>query len=169
MKDKWAEHFALVELWIGIGICCIPAFFVVMLLPGERSGRVLGILIGAICAIAAVAHMEYVINKALYQTEKGAKATAWSGYMIRYFVAAVVLAAVSLTGIADPICCFIGMMFIKFAAYLQPLTHRISEAVCGKEVFYREMVPEEEQFPEEFKREAEEAERATLNTETTGE
>ena len=67
------------------------------------------------------------------------------GYLLRYFTAALVMIAAAVSGWADPITIFVGLMTLKLSAYIEPYTHKISEKVCGKEVFFREMVSAEEQ------------------------
>ena len=91
------------------------------------------------------AHMERTIARALGGGEAGAEKTMRLGYLLRYFAAALVMTGAAVSGAADPITVFAGLMTLKLSAYIAPYTHRISEAVCGKEVFFREMVSPEEQ------------------------
>ena len=145
MKAKWAEHHALVELWIGTLILAVPCELILLVFFKDRLYKTLGLVIGVIAVMLLTRHMERTISKALDLDEKGAKATAISGYFLRYLLVFALLAVCAYSRIADPLCVFVGLMLRKPSAYIQPFTHRISEAVCGKEVFYREMVPPEVQ------------------------
>ena len=44
--------------------------------------------------------------------------------IIRYIGVAVSFGLICITRVADPITCFIGLLGLKAAAYLQPLIHR---------------------------------------------
>ncbi|MCR5120414.1 MAG: ATP synthase subunit I [Lachnospiraceae bacterium] len=145
MKTKWAEHHALVELWIGTLILALPCEFLLLIFFEDRLNKTLGLVIGVLANMFLTWHMERTISKALDLDAKGANATAVSGYFLRYLLVFVLLAGCAFSKIADPICVFLGLMLRKPAAYIQPFTHRISEKVCGKEVFYRENVPPEVQ------------------------
>ena len=145
MKAKWAEHHALVELWIGTLILAVPCELILLVFFEDRLYKTLGLVIGVIAVMLLTWHMERTISKALDLDEKGAKAVALSGYFLRYLLVFILLAACAFSKIADPLCVFLGLMLRKPSAYIQPFTHRISEAVCGKEVFYREIIPAEMQ------------------------
>jgi len=156
MKERWIRHYALAELWIGIAGWAVIAEIVILLITKDRLYHSLGLLLGTAGAVFMAAHMEYTIGKALGFDEKGAKAVFWQGYLLRYFAAAALLLIASFSGKMNPITVFAGLLLMKISAYTAPFTHRISEAVCGKEAFEREMVPEEEQYPEEFAEKREE-------------
>ena len=150
MKERWIRHHALAELWIGIAGWAVIAEIVILLITEKKLYHSLGLWAGAVGAALMAAHMEHSIDKALGHNEKGARAVFWQGYLLRYFAAAVLLLLAIFSGWMDPVTVFIGLLLLKLSAYTAPFTHRISEAVCGKEAFEREMVPEEEQYPEEF-------------------
>lgn len=52
--------------------------------------------------------------------------------IIRYMVIVIVMALVMISGFANPLSAFLGLMGLKVAAYLQPFTHKI----CAK--FYQD-------------------------------
>ncbi len=145
MKEKWIEHYTLVELWIGILLWGVVIEAVLLLAFDNKLYRSIGLLIGLIGAGLMAAHMEYTIGKALGAGEAGAEKTMRLGYLLRYFTAALVMILAAVSGKADPITIFAGLMSLKLAAYIEPYTHKISEKVCGTEPFFREMVSTEEQ------------------------
>ena len=145
MKDRWTAHSALVELWIGIVLLGVVLQIPILIFLERKGYYSLGLWLGIAAAMIVAKHMEYTIGKALDAGEAGAVKQMWLGYLIRYFGMAIFLAVLGITGVADVIAAFAGLITLKLSAYLQPLTHKISIAVCGEEAFYREMVSPEEQ------------------------
>ena len=145
VKTFWIRHSTLIELWIGILLWSLVIQLILLLIPGAKGHNALGLWIGALSALLVAAHMEHSIGRALDAGEGGAPKLLIAAYLIRYFAMAAMLAALALTDVASPLAAFAGLMTLKLSAYLQPLTHRISERVCGKEVFEREMIPPEVQ------------------------
>ena len=145
MTSKWADHSALVELWIGIGILLAAGELILVIVPQTGLSHCLGYLAGCLMAALMARHMERNISKALDLGEGGADKSMRAGFLIRYFSMAAFLILIVLTKALDVFAAFIGLMTLKLAAYMQPLTHMISVAVCGAEAFEREMVPAEVQ------------------------
>ena len=145
MKEKWIEHYTLIELWIGVLIFGMLIEAVLLTVFDEKMYHSAGLLIGLAGAILMAAHMEYTIGRALSAGEAGAEKTMRLGYLLRYFTAALLMIVAAVSGWANPITIFAGLMTLKLSAYIEPYTHKISEKVCGKEVFFREMVSAEEQ------------------------
>ena len=54
--------------------------------------------------------------------------------IIRYLVFVLVVGAIAVTKIANPLSAFLGIMSIKAAAYMQPFTRKISLRIYGEEV-----------------------------------
>lgn len=84
-------------------------------------GLWLGVLTAAVCAV----HMYKSLDRALDFSEKDAQKYAVSRSMMRYGFIAVVLLALAVTEKGNPLCCFLGIMGLKAAAYLQPFFHKI--------------------------------------------
>ena len=145
MKDRWTAHSALVELWIGIMIWGAVFQIPILIFLDRKGFYSLGLWLGVIASLIVAKHMEHTIGKALDAGEAGAVKQMWLGYLVRYFGMAIFLAVLGITGAADVIAAFFGLITLKLSAYIQPLTHKISVAVCGEEAFYREMVSPEEQ------------------------
>ena len=145
VKTFWIRHSTLIELWIGIMLWSVVIQLILLLIPGAKGPNALGLWIGSASALLVTAHMEHSIGRALDAGEGGASKLLVAAYLIRYFAMAAMLVILALTGVASPLAAFAGLMTIKLSAYLQPITHRISEKVCGKEVFEREMIPAEVQ------------------------
>ncbi|MCR5249700.1 MAG: hypothetical protein K6E50_03750 [Lachnospiraceae bacterium] len=145
MKEKWIAHSTLVELWLGIPVWGLVFELLILIFLDRKGYYSLGLWLGLLGAGLVAVHMEHTISRALDAGEAGANKVMVAGYLVRYFTMAVLLAVLAVSGIGDPIAAFIGLFTLKLSAYLQPLTHRISVAVCGSAPFEREMISPEEQ------------------------
>ena len=82
-----------------------------------------GVLTAGLCAV----HMYKSLDKALDFSEKDAQKYMMSRSMMRYGCIMIVLLAFALTEAGNPLSCFLGVMGLKTAAYLQPLLHKVLE------------------------------------------
>ncbi len=124
----------LLELSVGIffwGIVCQAAG---IWLVADKAGYSIGLWIGVFLAVAAGVHMWWALNKSLDYARDTAVKMMTKYNIIRYLVIVVVMALVMVSGFANPLAAFLGLMGLKVAAYLQPFTHRI----CAK--FYKEHI-----------------------------
>ena len=103
MKQKWIDHSALVELWIGIVLWGVLIQIPILIFTERKGHCSLGLWLGIIGAFLVAKHMEYTIGKALDAGEAGANKQMWLGYLIRYFGMAIFLAVLGITGFADVI------------------------------------------------------------------
>ena len=86
----------------------------------------LGLLIGCILAVYMFVYMERILSKGM----KSADSKQMGNYItkhscIRYFSIVIVFAVICITKVADPIACFIGLLGLKIAAYLQPVISKL--------------------------------------------
>ena len=101
MKEKWIEHYTLIELWIGILLFGVAIEAVLLAAFDNKLYRSIGLLAGLVGAILMAAHMEYTINRALSAGEAGAEKTMRLGYLLRYFTAALAMIAAAVSGVAS--------------------------------------------------------------------
>ena len=111
--------------------------------PGDRLARAVSLFLGCSLAFAAVRHMFVTLDRALDLDEKSAQKAIYQGYLFRYLTAILILILAALTKWLDPLLVFLGYMSLKATAYLQPLTHRICNAI------FHETDPEPEPLPPE--------------------
>ncbi len=78
---------------------------------------------GILLAVAASVHMGRVLDRALADAERTARILT-RGYILRYLVLTVILAAAAVTDVLDVLFVFLGYMSMKVTAYLQPITHK---------------------------------------------
>ncbi len=134
----------VLEMELGILALGVLLQAVSVAFPGERLARALSLLLGSTMAFAAVIHMYRTLDKALELDEKSAGKVIYQGYVIRYLLVVLVVLGTILTKWLNPLLVFLGYLSLKFAAYLQPLTHKL----CNK--LFSETDPEPEPMPEEL-------------------
>ncbi len=122
---------ALLELWLGIlflGIMfqCIGMWFV-----KDKGTYTIALWIGISMALFMVWHMCRTLEKVL---ELGAVAQkkAISNNIIRYGMILITFAVVTQIKILNPLIVFMGLMSVKAAVYIQPITHKLCNKICFK-------------------------------------
>lgn len=96
------------------------------------------LLIGTALALAAVRHIYRFLDTALDLDAGNAGKMIYKGYLIRYFLLVAVLLLVTATKYLNPLLVLLSYFSLKFAAYLQPLTHRL----CNKLFHESDPVPQ---------------------------
>ena len=91
----------------------------------DRLFYSIGLLIGILCAMGMAVHMAWSLNMALDLGESGAVKKMQLHNLLRYGIVVVVIFALWLSGIGNPVVAFLGIMGLKVAAYLQPFTHKL--------------------------------------------
>ena len=122
----------LYELLAGI------VFFFLLFLLGNifasnRTAYTLGLLMGCIIAGIMSMHMYHALEQAMLYDEETAAKKVQKGTMLRFLlmIAGLVAALVfpewiSVIGVA------LGVLSLKFSAYLQPLTHKVIQNFINK-------------------------------------
>ncbi len=85
---------------------------------------VLGFFIGIVSAVVMIVHMYYGVVESLSLGETGALKHTRKMYLFRVLGILVILALIYFTGFCDAIAFVAGLVSLKVAAYLQPITHR---------------------------------------------
>lgn len=123
----------LFELEVGIlifGLVCQLLVF----LPEDKAGYSIGLWIGIATAAAAAFHMWRTLDKGLDFSQKAAVSYMSRQNMLRYGLIVLVIIFISVTHIGNPLAAFLGIMGLKAAAYMQPLTKKISKCIYGEEI-----------------------------------
>ena len=122
----------LYELIAGLVFCillCLLGNFI----ASNRLAYTLGILLGGAISGVMCAHMQHSLEQAmLYDAETAAKKVQ-KGTILRFLlmltglIAALLLPEwISIIGVA------LGVLSLKFSAYLQPLTHKVLQNFINK-------------------------------------
>lgn len=113
----------LFELSLGIlflgAVCLIIGIFLVK----EPGLYAVSLLMGVLLALITAYHMYRTLDRALDLGSEAAKRVTTAN-LIRYFCIVVVFFLVWLIGF-NPLFTFMGLMTLKFGAYMQPLTHKV--------------------------------------------
>ena len=133
LKEKWGQHKALAELFIGIAAAGILILAVLLIFFDRFFYRSSGLALGLVCAALGAWHMERTIISTYGQDEKNAIMIMRLGAVKRYLAALLVIGIGAYTGFYDPISAFAGIFTLKIAAYAAPWTHLITERVCGSD------------------------------------
>lgn len=134
MKEKITViNRTLFELETGIllfGILCqIPVFLV-----KEKAGYSLGLWIGIVAAMLGAFHMWWSLDRALDLPEKAAVRSMSTHNIIRYLAFVVIIGGIAVSGIANPLSAFLGIMSLKASAYMHFITRKISVVFYGEEI-----------------------------------
>ena len=132
--NSWKRTLA--ALLTGIVLSGILFELIGLIFVKDKISHSLGMLIGILIALGMATHMAYSLNNALDWDEEHAKRAIWKSYMLRYASVAVCMGLVAYFRIGDIISCFIGIMSLKAAAYLQPYLHKF----CNKYILKIEEV-----------------------------
>lgn len=115
----------LPDLLIGILLYGVVCEAVGLIFVKDRLFYSIGLLIGILCAMGMAVHMAWSLNMALDLGESGAVKKMQLHNLLRYGIVVVVIFALWLSGIGNPVVAFLGIMGLKVAAYLQPFTHKL--------------------------------------------
>ncbi len=114
----------LTELLAGSVLSGIVFELIGLIFVKDKLSHSIGMAIGILIALAMAAHMAFSLNDALDWDEENAKKAIWKSYLLRYLSVAICIGLIAYFRIGDVISCFIGIMSLKAAAYLQPHLHR---------------------------------------------
>ncbi len=132
----------LLELSVGIlflGIICLLAGVIFVEEPAAYG---IALILGVLLALITVYHMYRTLDKALTPGVDATK-VATAANLIRYVCIVIVFGLVWMTGKLNPLFTFLGLMTLKAAAYMQPLTHK----VCNKIFHEVDPIPMPEALP----------------------
>lgn len=100
---------------------------------GSPLAYTLGVLLGGFLAVLMSFHMYSSIAKAMLYDQKNAEKKMKSSSFLRMVgMFAAVAAAAMLPELFSVIGVLLGLLSLKFSAYLQPLTHKIYAKIIGK-------------------------------------
>ena len=134
MIDKLNKlNKVLLELLIAIIVCGVTFEAVGVWLVADKMGYSTGLLIGVLIALVMAVHMAWVLDMAVGLERGEAEKKIRLHSILRYLFVMIMLAIVMYTGIANPLASFLGVMSLKVAAYLQPITHKVMQKIQKNE------------------------------------
>ena len=125
---------ALPELILGILLYGIAVELVGVWFVSDRLSYSVGLLIGIALACGMAVNMAMVLEDAVsILGENHAQAKIIAKSILRYLVVVAVFAAMLYFKIGNLFTAFIGVMGLKVAAYLHPLTHKVLCRLKGRD------------------------------------
>ena len=122
----------LYELIIGVVLCGL-LFLLGNIFADNRIAYTLGLLIGCLIAGVMSGHMYHALFQAMLYDEETAAKKVQKGTILRYvFMLAGLVAALALPEYISVIGVALGVLSLKFSAYLQPLTHKVLQNLINK-------------------------------------
>ena len=116
------------ELIIGIVLVNALLEVIGLIFVSQKGAYTIGLILGMLLAIGMVFHMNISIEKAMDIGGEHAKGYMLKSYAIRTVVVLAVIVCVGVLKFANLISLLLGIMTLKVAAYLQPITHRFMES-----------------------------------------
>lgn len=116
----------ILEVSVIIGLWCVVCELLVFIFMGADSRAMLGLLLGAVMAIAAFIHMGVSLENSIdMMEEEPAKKNTVKTFITRAVVIAAVMVAAIISGWFNMLFVIIGMFGLKIGAYAQPLVDKI--------------------------------------------
>lgn len=124
MKERWKElPSVLKEFWLGILICGGIMQAVFMWFWPDRLLFTTGLWIGIVEAVFMAFHMYRALDDALYMAD--ASKRIQKGFGQRYSLTLASALVIYWLELGSFLAFFLGLLSLKFGAYLQPLIHQI--------------------------------------------
>lgn len=124
-KPKKQENGVLRELIMGILIVGFLFQIVFIWFTSHKWHFTSGLWIGVGIAIFMAIHMNYSIKKSLDRGEQSAAGYMQRMVVVRILTVVLLFAVAYLLRLGNVAAVFVGMITLKFGAYLQPLLHRL--------------------------------------------
>lgn len=130
--EKKKINETLLELIIGIlvsgAVIQLIELLIVAARPdiaGSRLSFALGLWIGVLAAVGLAAHMYHSIDHALDMGAGDAEKYMRRAYIFRTLIILIVASFVHFLKLGYVMATFLGMLTLKFGAFLQPLMHKL--------------------------------------------
>lgn len=134
MKEKITRiNRTLFELETGIllfGVVCQLFVFLIK----DKISYSLGLWMGILIAVISAFHMWWSLDRALDLPERAAVKSMSTHNILRYLFITAALVLIAISGVANPLSAFLGIMGLKASAYMHFITKRISVVIYGEEI-----------------------------------
>lgn len=129
---KWIKKIneTLLELMMGIFFCGVVFQVSLVWVTDHKIAYSLGLWLGIVAAWLMAFNMWRTLDKAIDLGEAGAMKMLRVYAIIRYLAAVVFLGGTMLmSGYINPLAAFLGLISLKVAAYIQPITHKVIKKI----------------------------------------
>lgn len=114
----------LPDLWAGILLYGVLCEIVGLIFVEDRLFYSIGLIAGIMCALFMATHMAWSLSLAMDMAEGDAVKKMQVHNIFRYVIVVIVFFLLLFTKLGNPLSAFLGVMGLKVAAYLQPVTHK---------------------------------------------
>lgn len=133
----------LLELWAGIGVTGLLGQAVVFFVE-KKAYFTIGWWYGIVLSLFMAWHMWRALDRGLDMGD-GATGYLTRTNIIRYVIVAVAYIALAVIDFGNPVAAFVGVLMLKVAAYIQPVTHKLFKKIFGWVDVYPPGIPDEEE------------------------
>lgn len=121
-----SRNYTLIEVICGIAVFGVLGQIAIWIfiknIPGVASGWWIGIL----TAVFYIYSMWWGLNRALDLDPESAKNKMILYNILRYLAVLIIMGAVMITEIANPVAAVLGVFSVKAGAYMQPFIHKFN-------------------------------------------
>ena len=127
MEKNWKNKIdaTLFDLCLGIFLYGIVCQIALLFFPHVIYNSI-GLWVGTVLGILGSIHMWWALNRGLDMASKDAMKMVGANSIIRYLFLFIVAILLWRSGLANPLLVILGYMGMKFSAYMQPFTRKIS-------------------------------------------
>ena len=137
------KNRTLLEMHIGIVFFGVICQVVGVFLVKDQWYYAKSLWFGILFAYVATIHMYKTLDRALWYEGEASKLVV-RGYLFRYMMVIVILGVIAVTQVMNPLIVFLGYMSLKVTAYLQPITHKLSNKIFHETDPIPQAIPEED-------------------------
>lgn len=120
-RNNMIKDISLIIVLYGVAVAILEIIFAKNVIYS-----LCGLVLGCIIAIYMFIYMEMALQRSMNNGDaKAVEKYITKHSCIRYFSVVIVFFVICITRIADPLACFIGILGLKIAAYLQPAVNKL--------------------------------------------
>ena len=126
---KKADEVVMTDMIVIMVLFGLVVQLVCLFIPGDRLRMAAGLWIGVATGVGLLVNMRSSLSEALVMDPEGATRYMQKSYAKRYIVVIVSFMAIAYFELANIYTLLIGVMGLKFSAYLQPIMHKLFKKV----------------------------------------
>lgn len=126
---KKADEVVMTDMIVIMALFGLVVQLVCLFIPGDRLRMAAGLWIGVATGVGLLVNMRSSLSEALVMDPEGATRYMQKSYAKRYIVVIVSFMAIAYFELANIYTLLIGVMGLKFSAYLQPIMHKLFKKV----------------------------------------
>lgn len=130
--QKTSNYIMMIELILGIVLYFLAGEVLVLLFAQRKLYETIGFVAGVLASLAMIVHMAYSIETSVSMGEEEALKHIRIAYIIRIIIALAVFGILFFFKLGDVVATLFGMLSMKVAAYIQPITHKVTQKYTDK-------------------------------------